>query len=435
MLFVQNEVENMTMVAFVIFTLWMLVLMFKLILGILKDITTFYKNVWLMIDLLINLMSLLSVTLFILRIKMVERYLKSLESVQHNDFVSYYNMMYLEQFLTYFVGVLVCIATARLWKFLRFGEFFRIMERTLSMASVPLLAVTFSFGIVTTAFAFSGIIIFKNEYIELSFFIKIVATLIQLALKPDQFDLTQYTTFIAAYCYFSLYLIAMQVVLLVYITVIIMAYTKARLELSCLPDRYTVKDYILEQSDYVPIFAKSLIARLRAGGVEVPPVTPKADEFRYANCLGVPKSRLKSMSFIVSCIFRNMREVEEDQRVLTTLEEQLMLRVCNTFVLKTIEDDEHELFFKGHFEGEKVKLVDEKRIDKIAEFVDIMFDAKRDLHYSPTPEEKKIIQCYKMAKQQNKILKKCNLFLKLSECKLDEAEEMLTQLIKELKHE
>ncbi|XP_044256753.1 uncharacterized protein LOC123006379 [Tribolium madens] len=433
MLFVQNEVEIKTMVYFILFLFWVSMLNIKLLLGITKNITTFYKKFWLMVDLVINFMSLLSISMFILRIKMVERYLKSLEAVKHNDFISYFNMMYLEEFLTYFVGVLVCFATARLWKFLRFGQFFRIMERTLAMAAVPLGAVTFSFGVIITAFAFVGIIIFNNEFVELAFFVKIVATLIQLSLKPDQFDLTQFITFQLAYAYFSLYLIIMQVILLVYITVIIMAYVKARLELSCGPDRYTVKDYVQEQSEYIPIFLKSLVARLRAGATDGPPVTPKADEFRYANCVGVPKSRLKSMKFIVSCIFRNMREKEEDQRFLTEYEAALMLGVCNTFVLKTNENDEQELFFKGHFEGQKIQLVDEKRIDKIADFVDIMFEDRPEFRFiAPSGSEKMLIDCCKLAKRHNVTLRKCNLLLKLVEFKMENVDNLLTEFVKDI---
>ncbi|KYB28219.1 uncharacterized protein LOC107397705 [Tribolium castaneum] len=434
MLYTQNEVEIESMVYFVLFLFWVSMLNIKLLFGIAKNLTDFYKKFWLMLDVVINFMSLLSISMFILRIKMVQRYLTSLEAVKHNDFISYFNMMYLEEFLTYFVAVLVCFATARLWKFLRFGQFFRIMERTLAMAAVPLGAVTFAFGVIITAFAFVGIIIFNNEFVDLSFFVKIVATLIQLSLKPDQFDLMKFITFKLAYVYFSLYLIIMQVILLVYITVIIMAYVKARLELSCVPDRYTVKDYVKEHSEYIPIFVKSLIARLRAGGSEEPPLTPKADEFRYANCVGVAKNRLKSMRFIVSCIFRNMKEKEEDQRVLTDHETTLMLGVCNTFVLKSSEDDEQELFFKGHFEGQNIQLVDEKRIDKIAAFVDIMFEDRPEFgHIAATDSEKTLIDCCKLAKRQNETLRKCTLLLKLVEFKMGDVDRLVNGFVEDVR--
>jgi hypothetical protein len=421
MLFVENEVEIMTIIFFILFTVWVVLLMLKLSVGIIKHITTFYKRVWLMIDLLINVMSIICISMFVLRMHMVEDYLNELEKVKHNEFVSYFSLLYVEDFLTFFAGILICIATARLWKFLRFGLFFRITERTLSMAAFPLFAVTFAFAVILTAFGLSGILIYGNEFPELSTFIKIVATLIQLSLKPDQFDLSDYLGIDVSYYYFALYLLLMQIILFVYIIVIIMAYMKAQLEFSVEPESYTVGDYVQERFRYLPRLVRARVERMRGGEKEKSPVTAKADEFRYANSIGVQKSRLNSMRFIVSCIVRNMNQSEMEQAELTQHETEMMLGVCRQFVLKTYVDDEIELFFKGHFVGDQFHFVDEKRIDKMADFVRLMFAfqvekegaAKLDL---------KMAQCSKMAKQKNKLLRRCNLMLKLMVCKLNEAE-------------
>jgi hypothetical protein len=430
MLFVENEVEIMTIIFFILFTFWVVLLMLKLSVGIIKNITTFYKRVWLMIDLVINVMSIICICMFILRMHMVEDYLNELEKVKHNEFVSYFSLLYVEDFLTYFAGILICIATARLWKFLRFGLFFRITERTLSMAAFPLFAVTFAFAVILTAFGLSGILIYGNEFPELSTFIKIVATLIQLSLKPDQFDLSDYLGIDVSYYYFALYLLLMQIILFVYIIVIIMAYMKAQLEFSVAPDSYTVGDYVQERFRYLPRLVRARVERMRGGEKEKSPVTPKADEFRYANSIGVQKSTLNSMRFIVSCIVRNMNQSEMEQAELTQHETEMMLGVCRQFVLKTYVDDEIELFFKGHFVGEQFQFVDEKRIDKMADFVRLMFAFQVEEEVAPKPD-RKMVQCSKMAKQKNKLLRRCNLMLKLMVCQLNEAETSLENLFED----
>jgi hypothetical protein len=421
MLFVENEVEIMTIIFFILFTVWVVLLMLKLSVGIIKHITTFYKRVWLMIDLLINVMSIICISMFVLRMHMVEDYLNELEKVKHNEFVSYFSLLYVEDFLTFFAGILICIATARLWKFLRFGLFFRITERTLSMAAFPLFAVTFAFAVILTAFGLSGILIYGNEFPELSTFIKIVATLIQLSLKPDQFDLSDYLGIDVSYYYFALYLLLMQIILFVYIIVIIMAYMKAQLEFSVEPESYTVGDYVQERFRYLPRLVRARVERMRGGEKEKSPVTAKADEFRYANSIGVQKSRLNSMRFIVSCIVRNMNQSEMEQAELTQHETEMMLKVCRQFVLKTYPDDEIVLFFKGHFVGDQFHFVDEKRIDKMADFVRLMFAFQVEKE-GAARLDLKMAQCSKMAKQKNMLLRRCNLMLKLMVCKLNEAE-------------
>ena len=427
MLFVQNEMEHATMVFFILFSVWLTLLILKLFFDILKNLATFYKKVWVMIDFLIIFVSVITISTFILRMRSVGEYLEKLEEVKHNEFVSYFNLLYAEGFLTLFSGILVGVATIRLWKFLRFGIFFRVMERTLSIAAFPLLSVTFAFAIILTGFGFSGILILGNEYPELSSFIKIVATLIQMALKPDQFDLSDYLDFQISYCYFSFYLVCMQVILLLYITVIIMAYVKAQLELSVLPDSYTVGDYIRERMEYLPVLIKTKLHRLRAGEKEDHIVTPKADEFRYANCVGIAKKQIQSMRFIVSCVVRNMSQSAQEQDELTEYEAELMLGVCQSFVLGNQEQDEYELFFKGHFEKERIRLIDEKRITKVADFVKLMFKQKSD---EPTTSgsDVTLIRCVRMIHQKNNMLRKWSLQLKLMSFTFDSIDHLLRNL-------
>lgn len=431
MLYVQNERETTELILFVFFIAWILMLMLKLFIGIIRHYKTFFKRFWLMIDLIINIMSIISVTLFIVRMKMVETYLEKTHIKNLSEFTSYFNMLYIEDFLTYFSACLVIFATIRLWRFLRFGLFFKILEKTLKISAGPLLGVTFNFFLILTAYGLSGVMIFGLEFPELSTFIKIVSTLVQLALKPDQFNMSDYTIYKIAYVYFATYLIMMQIILNTYITVIIMGYTRAQFEFSALPDSYTVNDYFAEKLDYIPKIIRFKIKRLRGGQPQVKrlPVTPKADEFRLANSLSIYKGKMKSMRFIVSCIIRNIGQSEAEKAFLTPYEASLMLGVCNTFVLR-ISDAETQLgfdmFFKGHFEGQKIQLVDEQKINRIARFVQIFLKGEELVERKPDPV---LDKCSQLVQKKVHILKSCKLQLMLITKKLETVEDSFDRCI------
>lgn len=409
MLYVQKETTEL--ILFVFYIAWIMLLMLKLFIGIIRHYKTFFRRFWLMIDLILNMMSIISVSLFVARMKMVETYLEHTHIKSLSEFTSYFNTLYIEDFLTYFSACLVIFATIRLWRFLRFGQFFKILEKTLKVSANPLLGVTFNFFIILTAYGLSGVIIFGLEFPELSTFIKIVSTLVQLALKPDQFNMSDYTVYDIAYLYFATYLIMMQIILNTYVTVIIMGYTRAQFEFSSLPESYTVNDYFSEKLNYIPKIIRFKIKRLRGGQqVKRLPVTPKADVFRLANSLSIYRSKMKSMRFIVSCIIRNVGQTEAEKGSLTLYETSLMLGVCNTFVLRISDTKELEfdIFFKGHFEGQKIQLVDEEKIYRMARFVQIFLKGEQLEERKPDPV---LDQYTRLVKRKVKSLNSCRLNL------------------------
>jgi hypothetical protein len=376
MVFVHNEMEQVAIVFFLLFVVWVLILLLKRSIGVIKHFRIFYKNFWFIIDLIIITMSLTCISMFVIRLKMVGEYLDALENLKHNDFIGYFTLFYIEDFLTVCTAFLVLISTVRLWKFLRFGLFFRIMETTLSSAAFPLLSATLAFFVVLMAFGLSGVLIFGNEFPELSTLLKIVATLIILSLKPDQFDITDFIEKPLDYWYFSVYLVLMQIILFIYIIIIIMSYVKAKLDFSVEAAPYRVSTFIQEQTRYIPKIFKQRYDRISGGQEDKKLVKPKGDEFRYANSLSTQSNTLKSMKFITKCVMRNSEKGEEERENLTDYDVELMLEVSRG-VLKSHEEDKIEIFFKGHFVGERIRVVDEERITTIAEVVELMLSPKR----------------------------------------------------------
>ncbi|KAH0817188.1 hypothetical protein GEV33_005603 [Tenebrio molitor] len=66
----------------------------------------------------------------------------------------------------------------------------------------------------------------------------------------------------------------------------------------------------------------------------------------------------------------------------------------------------------------------------MADFVRLMFAFQVEEEVAPKPD-RKMVQCSKMAKQKNKLLRRCNLMLKLMVCQLNEAETSLENLFED----
>lgn len=417
---------------FVLFIFFVIVHAVKKVLGIIKNFRTFYKDIWMIFDIVIISMSILSITMWAIRQVLVEEYLDEIEKVNHNIFIPYFSLFYFDDAMSVFAAILVCVATIRLWKFLRFGKIFRIMERTLSLASGPLASVTLAFGVILMGFGLSGILLLGNEFPDFSFIIPIVRTLITLCLKPDQFDIRVFLVEDISYAYFSGYLMLMQIIMLLYITVIVMAYVKAQLESSEEDeDTLTVQSYFTGQYEYFreKINIRFERQRLQGGAQERTMIHPKADEFRYANCVSVQSSALNDIELVTKCVIKNIMKSENDRRRLSESNADLMRRICLELVFKKQEGDDVELFYKGHFAGQSVTLIDEKRIILMEQVVSKLLKQSgegasvRRLSLGYDYE-----RCVEMIRRHDKTLKKSFFILSLIRQKVGNIEDKVERL-------
>ena len=328
MLLVHNEVETISYTFFALFILWVVLFFFKQSVGVIKRVRTFYKDVWFMIDFLIVLMSMACIFLFSFRMHLIKIYLNKLESIRRNEFLNYFYLFYLEDFLTVFAAVLVCVATIRLWKFLRFGTMFRVLERTLSISAVPLGSVTFSFTVLLVAFSIVIVILFGNEFEKLDTIVQTVRLLIIMSFKAGELQLSRFVDYKNAVFYFTAYSIVVKIVTFVYIMIIVMSYTEAQLEFSTTTDTYNIKHYVLEQMKYVPRLIRYKFSRL-AGGQSKSKVEPKSDKFLYLNSYNVALNRMKMMEDVTKCAIRHINRPLS----VTDNDINLMLAICrHTFV-------------------------------------------------------------------------------------------------------
>lgn len=246
-------------------------------------------------DIIIIVMSLFCILLFMYRITLVGHFLKQLETRRHNEFIDYFWLFDLEDMLSALAGLLVCIATVRLWKLLRFGVKFIVLEKTLIHSAFPLLCMMLYQLVFLLAFGFVGYLLFgaySRDFKDTSKAINSL-TFHSLGLFNLDYKLLSDIHGVIGVLYYSLYMIVTTTIYTLYVTVIIMAYEEISMEFSN-PRRYTVQRFVKDEllCVYDLWRARSRGRRLRAGGDDVQEwdkIYPKADEFRYADCHAITK--------------------------------------------------------------------------------------------------------------------------------------------------
>ncbi|KAJ3643456.1 hypothetical protein Zmor_026166 [Zophobas morio] len=420
MLFVNNEVAYISTVFFTLFIIWVGLLMFKQSLGIVKSFRHFYKDPWLMIDFIIIVLSLLCIFFFALRIHFVGAYLEELETAKHNAFLSYFYLFYIEDFLTFAAAFLVCIATIRLWKFLRFAKMFRMMERTLAVAILPLLCFLIIFATVVMGAGMAFLLLVGKEFKRVRSLVKMIRLMLTMSLKASEMKSTEFLDYKVALFYMVLYIITLELSLFTFITIIVFAYAKAQWEFSSDLGNYTVRDYVLERSAYLRTFFTYKSKRLRAGLMEIvdSKVAPKSDKFLYRNSCSVSVPKMRLMKYITRGLIRKQTRKSS---VLTSYDVKLMETICRQIFLKSGKD-EVDVFFMGHVRGTNVKLVDEKRVEKIANITNLLLQENRLDSFIQEEKNPTLEKYVKAIKRRGSTLRQCTLNLKLILKKMKTAE-------------
>lgn len=423
MLFVKNEVEQMSSVFFFLFVVWVVVLFFKHSIGTFKKIHNFFKDLWLLIDLVILFMSLMSIGLFIIRMYLVGRYLRRLEQVKHNQFIEYFYLFHIEYFLNFTAAFLVCISTIRLWKFLRFASMFRTLEKTIIIASSLLLSFSTVVIVQVLLFAFPIMLLLGNYFTRIRTTTKLIRLMLTMPLRPIEMRLREFISYKFAMFLFSLYLIAIMINMFIFIMFIVISYFEAQLEMSSEKQEYNIRTYVQEKSLYLPRYLKYKYKySLRGGTQKQSKVVPKSHKLLYSKCRSISASRMNKMTSIVHCLLRNQKMYKKPRR-LSKNDIKLMLQVCREISRRESKQDV-DIFFIGKIQQqERIQLIDEKRVEKVANVANILLQEELPEFTKEKLVNKKLESCRKAIKQKQKTLQKCNLMLKLTLEKLNNAEE------------
>lgn len=334
--------------------------------GIIKNYKTYFKDVWNILDIVIIVMSVVCILLFVYRIILVGQFLEQLENRRHNEFLTYYWMFHLEDLLSALAGLLVCIATVRLWKLLRFGVKFIVLERTILYSAVSLLCMIICHLIFLLAFGFIGHLLFgpySNDFKDATKSVNSL-TFHSLNLHSLDYQLISDVHGNIGIIYYSLFMIGTLTITTLYVTIIMMGYEESCMQFSN-QRKYTVQSFVKDELWYLFDLwrARTRKRRLRAGGDDEEPesselekVYPKSDEFRYADCHAISRNRMNAMNAIAKSVI-----VTKVLHAKTTDTSLMKDTVYYLFVHDRLEDEKSERFLEANDNG-KVVLVDDNRL-------------------------------------------------------------------------
>lgn len=388
-LFANLELEMATLAAFVAFLIVLLLMTFKKAYGLVKSYKSYLKSIWNIMDIAIIIMSVSCIILFMYRVTLVGRFLKQLEVRKHNEFIDYFWLFDLDDILSALAGLLVCIATVRLWKLLRFGVKFIVLEKTIINSAFPLLCMMLYQLVFLLAFGFVGYLLFGSYSLDFKDPSKAINSLTFHSLNLYRLDYELLTGIHGhiGVIYYSLFMVVTTTIYTLYVTVIIMAYEETSMEFSN-QRRYTVQRFIKEELMclYDLWRARARGRRLRAGGDTEPEfekVYPKTDEFRYADCYATSKNKMKAMNIVArSIIATKVLRGQPDTALMRDAVHSLFRRDAPT-------DVKSERFLQTT-EGGHVVLVDDKRLCQMEVIVSTMCNAGVKRKVNPNYFEAKV---------------------------------------------
>lgn len=107
-----------------------------------SNIKNYFMNFWNIVDTAIVILSLVTIVLYFKRNAYILEILAEVERSKSNGFVSFYIASLFDRSVTYLSGLLITVATIRLWKILQIFYLFRIFSLTLSRSLTSLLSIT-----------------------------------------------------------------------------------------------------------------------------------------------------------------------------------------------------------------------------------------------------------------------------------------------------
>lgn len=266
-------------IVFVLFVLLTGTFLLQMILKVFKETLRIYiKSIWNLTDSIIVVMSVQVVMLFIKRNDYVEDLLKKVEKTKNNEFVSFELAATLDTIISYVSGILICVATIRLWKILLFAQVFRLFTNTLyhacyAILSCAILILIFLMGYSGCIYLINGA---NSEVLHNLWTVLPAITAVSFGMEPFDLKNIMYggetlgiILFIVMLTVVTLFLVNM------FITVIIFYFKKSKDDEQNERRLYTLSDFIKDRikrlkNPFVPkvsndLKSKSTKTRLRAG--------------------------------------------------------------------------------------------------------------------------------------------------------------------------
>ncbi|VEN49201.1 unnamed protein product [Callosobruchus maculatus] len=397
LLIVKSKESTMTVLTSMCFVLVVGVLGLKIGFKVAKKRKIVLKDAWIVVDTVIVLMSITCLFIYTGRTALVKQFLKKVEETKHNEFITYFHLFYTENTLMIMAATLVFVATFRLWKLLRFMQIIRIVEKTLLYCMKTLLCLCLCHIIIIVLFMFTGQLL-KGQNTNARGVIETMAamSLMSFGFVTDP-DLVKDYKF-----YYALFQLYSTIYSTVVIAIISVSYEDAQLYYSDKEPEYSVPHYVRDEIRYYfeVIWIKWKRVRLTGGedkdaNVEDKLVTPKADEFRFSECLTVPMRKLKAMLHLSLLVLRNLHEHESH---LTEKDESTIRKAVAYYFSEN--NQEKAIFYEGRTMNSKVKLVDDRVFQEMERVCNGTAEEVQDPYL---PEEQKAQRIKEIA-----MVEKCN---------------------------
>lgn len=151
-----NMIEFQSTVTYFIFIVFLLLICIYFLRILMKlwrnKIRKFFSKIWNVIDTIIVTVTVICLVLYFKRNEYVLELLHTLEESQNNTYVSFGIAAFLDDCLSMLSGFVVCLATVRVWKILKFALLFRILNKSIYRAFRSLSSITMVIIIFLTGF-------------------------------------------------------------------------------------------------------------------------------------------------------------------------------------------------------------------------------------------------------------------------------------------
>lgn len=232
---------------------------------------SYFKDFGNVADFIIMVLASFSLTLFILERQMVGRLMDRLDEARGNEFTKFASVVtYLRAYIIV-SAFLICIVVLRLWKYVRFGITFKLMEMTLLRSLPSILSLFVYHANIMLAYTITGWLMFGNYMEEYRNFLTTLTSMGLLSIRLEKhldwmtlshlhWGLAKY--FYVTFCFIMLCLSAL------YVTVISNSYKELREEYHNKQIGYTVYEYVNDERRYYQEVLKIKVrdqTRLRGG--------------------------------------------------------------------------------------------------------------------------------------------------------------------------
>ncbi|XP_066253472.1 polycystin-1-like protein 3 [Euwallacea similis] len=347
-----------------LFGLVILVLMTRICKKIARKKKAYFYNVWSILDVIIVLLTFLSMYLYYARLSRIRTYVDTLSTAKNNEFVNYFDLFGADNTLTFMSASLVFVATLRIWKLLRFMVIVKVAEKTIKDASLSLLLCLIYQLLLVVTFSFGGMYLFGGESKDFRNLRTTFTNLLLLSLNlyPNLHLVAFYKRPLGVTFYISFMLVSF-FFFNIYIAIISLYYADAKN--FYLDDSSSVQKYLVEKWTYYKYLLLTKATKLRGGQDtaknDLLIIKPKSGE-RYANCFAIPKERLDAMALVTICVLRNT----ERQKL---MDFELISKTI--MALFTKESSRKEMFFPTG-DSRRITFVDDRKICQIADICELL---------------------------------------------------------------